>query len=313
MFQPKACKREKQDKDKLTPYDDFLEHPRTLNSWRGDSYTIISIDPGIVSYGIRLERRKRIMRSMFEDVNSDIDIVTDRNRLKKIGRGETIYMERWQLAPHRDTYPINVLLSILQKKLNWFYQSFPEALCVHIFIIERQLPHNYKSVRIQQHTLTDALSRLRSSELSPYICEVDPKFKGQGMLVPKDLNETQLKEWSVVFAEAYMKHWNDVQGLQVYNQTKKKDDISDTVTQIEGVLFYWGFTRDHLPRLNTCGVRDTAVLSSSTFSVDISSLMPVQHLPSVSQDTKPYDFASENSFSLGQSSTASSFSLGRIK
>lgn len=111
----------------------------------------------------------------------------------------------------------------------------------HVFIIERQLPHNYRACRIAQHTLSYFILRYADGPLHPTIVEVDPKLKGRELGAPKGLTERQLKSWAVDAARARLAFRGDAWSLWIMDRNRRKqDDLADTVCQIEALFALWG-------------------------------------------------------------------------
>ena len=72
-------------------------------------------------------------------------------------------------------------------------------------LIERQLPTNYRAVRISQHIISYFLFHFKNLTPSlPMIFEVDSKLKGKQLGFSKHLNERGLKLWSVDYAKSLL-------------------------------------------------------------------------------------------------------------
>lgn len=272
MYQKKVSKREKRDNSLVQSHDNILLYTRNHDSeyWQRDHYIILSIDPGSVSFGIRLEKRLRTQIIPLEAPGS----------YKPIGKGITIYMRRWILAEN-DQVPMNIRRGALYERLDWLFTSVEYSSYIRncsIFIIESQLAINYKAIRIQEMTQSYIFDRFRHYSHAPYLLEVEPTVKTSGMQAPRGLNDTDLKRWSVEVGEIYYEHWGDQLALQVSqaeSQIKKGDDVNDTLHQIEGVLLHYKHSRDHLPTLDQSETREQVSMKGT----DLSFLMPVRMPP----------------------------------
>jgi len=164
---------------------------------------IISIDPAIKNIGIRIETRY------------DADMIV------------TEFMDKISIGTDEESFYI---------ECNKFFDTLCDLISTcHIIIIERQLPVNYKPVRISQHIITYFM--VKYSHL--YVIELDSKIKSR-MLANKKMNKHELKKWSVELGIKILRERNDNKGLEIvekFKKMKKKlDDIMDTVIQIEGFL-----------------------------------------------------------------------------
>src|SRR5438105_8963608 len=74
----------------------------------------------------------------------------------------------------------------------------------------------------------------------PSIYEVSPKLKGEYLGAPKKISEKDLKLWSVNKAIEICKLRNDKYSLEAIEKIKKKDDLADTITQVEALFGYIG-------------------------------------------------------------------------
>lgn len=106
----------------------------------------------------------------------------------------------------------------------------------HIFVIEKQLPQNYKVVRISQHVITYFMCLTYNSKLLPSIFEIDPRLKGDVLGAGK-LSEPDLKKWAVIKATEILTARNDLVSLEAL-KIKKNDDLADTVVQVVAFFTY---------------------------------------------------------------------------
>lgn len=229
-FGLKVNKGERPDK---TPYTEHYPHSKHKNqrkwtdNWsqnliekRTEYYQICSIDPARKNYAIRIERRY---------ITGEIKpILFDKVSLEQTKKGETS-----GATASAELY--NELTRFLNK-----YEEFYKG-CNYI-IVERQLPQNYKATRIAQHTMTYFMLKLYDSELLPSIIEIDPQLKGRALGAPKNITDRQLKTWAIEYATMLLKSRGDEFSLGVMDFFKnKRDDLADTVCQIEAFLKEIGF------------------------------------------------------------------------
>lgn len=220
MFVRKTPKLQKPDKTPFTAYNPH-SHPLTVRKWP-EIIRIISIDPGIRNFALRVESRG--VRNSNYPIRT---IVFDKLHIKDKER-------------YLNDENVDKLYKLLTDFLDQYLDIFKTC---HLVLIERQLPHNYKATRVAQHTLTYFLIHLR--DIIPnmaMVVEVDPKLKGRELGAPNTLNERGLKEWSVVKAREIMTQRRDTDGLEILEKHKKKaDDIADTLCQIEAFFSYNGW------------------------------------------------------------------------
>ena len=221
------------------PYkSDYIGHnPHTISiteqKWP-DRIRIISIDPGVTHYAIRVEERNIKHNDVIKTLHFD------KVGLKKDEQNLSI----------DNVCPV---YSFIENYLDKYLELFKTC---HMVIIEKQLPVNYKAVRMSQHSLTYFMIHLKNIYPNlPLIFEVKPQLKGRELGVPPNLNERGLKLWAVEKARELLHDRADYDGLEVLNRKdpitkrkEKKDDLSDTVCQIEAVcnIFGWPLTQKTL-------------------------------------------------------------------
>ena len=185
-----------------------------------DGYQIVSIDPGIKHFAIRIERRFRT------------------------GFVETIYMNKFDFTEYGETSErtgttkvnpaiLSTATSVLQQLLPYMYET-------RLIAIERQMGLNYKSSRIFQHVLTFYLLHVPNFKYPCIITDIWPKLKGKMMGAPKGLNKNGLKTWSIEKALQILSWRNDQAAINIIKSHRgksktKADDLADTVVQIEGL------------------------------------------------------------------------------
>lgn len=214
-FAPKTSKKQQAYK---TPYVTYWPHSKPVEDrkWDPSYYQVVSIDPALVNYAIRIERRYmdgRIIPIVFYKGVVHSDQETDNNTI---------------------VYTYRKLSEFLDKYKQFYFDC-------HYIIIEKQMPQNFQVVTIEHYTIAYFSNLLFDSPLLPSIISVDPKLKGKMLGVPKGLTYTQLKAWSVQKAHELLKARGDTYSLGVLQEFKKKmDDLSDVVIQIEAVFLSWG-------------------------------------------------------------------------
>lgn len=219
MYQKKTPVSQLPDKNEFTVYD-----PHTIDkskrSWP-EVVKVISIDPGIRNLALRVESRG--IR------NSSYPI-------------KTLVFEKLRITDEDRKLEGNVdqLFSLITDFLDKYITIFKDC---HMLIIERQLPINYKAVRISQHIISYFIFHFKN--LMPYlpiIYEVDPKLKGRELGASKHLNERGIKQWSVDYAKMLLVKRKDNEGLAIVNKNKaKSDDLCDCVCQIEAFFGFNGW------------------------------------------------------------------------
>ena len=80
-----------------------------------------------------------------------------------------------------------------------------------------------------------------NAPLLTMLFEIDPKIKGKELGAPPHLNERGIKQWSVEHCQKLLTKRNDTKGLEILKKQKKKDDLSDTVCQIEALFSLQGW------------------------------------------------------------------------
>lgn len=233
----KINKTEKPDKSSFTLY--YPNINGTNQTWTQNYIQFVSIDPGRKNYAMRIERRYH---------NGYLELLAfDKQDLEEIDETADV------ISNH--TY----------QNLTYFLDKYGSYWnTTHIVIVERQLPQNYKAVRISQHTISYFMLMLRNSELRPLVVEINPKVKGKILKAPKELTEKQLKKWAVEKATELLTTQGDTKSLEIMSKLKKKDDVADTVCQIEALCRCWKYpsipdavvpTSSNTPQLSIIGTQ----------------------------------------------------------
>lgn len=210
MFHPKTPKTQQPLKRPANIYF-FHSKPLSLRQW-SFPLRIISIDPAIKNLAIRVEERGQ------------------RNGNEII---QTLLFEKITLDSSDEMSGLYLSLThYLDQHLNLF-------MTCHLILIERQLPINYRSVRVSQHLISYFSLLLRDSPLLPALLEIDPRLKGRQLESPPYLTDRGLKKWAVEKAQEILQERGDQKALTIIHRERKKDDLSDTVVQIEAFLQYF--------------------------------------------------------------------------
>ncbi len=224
MYQRKTPKSQKSDRTAFTFYT-----PHTISTdereWP-DIIRIISIDPGIRNFALRVESRgfqspnHTIRTLVFDKLH-----ITEKERKLDEDNADSLYL-------------------LLSNFLDQYLEIFKTC---HLVIVERQMPFNYKATRVAQHTLSYFMFHLKNLKQMAMICEIDPKLKGKELGASNHLNERGIKAWAVEQAKELLAKRRDYNGLEILEKHKKKaDDLADTVCQIEAFFSFkkWPLTKE---------------------------------------------------------------------
>lgn len=223
-----------------TPFT--IYHPNGApDNWTQDYYQVVSIDPSMQNFGFRVERRYRSGRIVslgFARITLGPPPI---RRKKDPHTGKMVPID----PPPDPNTPVETYM----KTTDFLDQYKSMYMDTHMIIMERQLPHNYKAVRISQHVISYFLAMLKNAPLRPVIIEVDSKLKSRQLGCPKGLNERQNKLWLIEKAMELCQLRQDMESYTAINTSKKKDDLADTICQIEAVFSYLGLpvTQEYKP------------------------------------------------------------------
>lgn len=213
----KALKFSKCETPMKSPINLYYPHskPDCERDWINKPYyQILSIDPAITNYAIRVERwykeEKQIVPILFDKI--------------------TLYNKEENDEDIVDNVYIN-LTNFLDKYLDIFTD------CNYV-ICEKQMAVNYRSLRISQHTISYFIMKLKDNELLTSIIELCPKLKGLMLGAPRGMNYNETKKWSVTKCDEILEQRGDEISKLIMSKTKKKDDLSDTVCQARALLIY---------------------------------------------------------------------------
>lgn len=241
MYQRKTPKSQK-------PYNSvYVSHnPHTVSlnkrKWP-KRIRIISIDPGWTYYAIRVEERNP----------------------SKPGEIKTLHFDKIGLKKDEQNLSDDLICPMYTYITNYLDKYLDLFKTCHVVIIEKQLPVNYKAVRMSQHTLTYFMTHLKNIEPNlAMFFEVNPKLKGKELGAPPHLNERGIKLWAIEKAKDLLDMREDKIGLDIMNRKdprtkrkEKKDDLADTVCQIEAFFSHmnWQLTTYYDPAENNEGKR----------------------------------------------------------
>ena len=162
-----------------------------------DRIRIISIDPGISHFCLRVEERSTTKHDIIKT------LLHDKIGLKK---------EEQELDQDNVCSLYTFILPFLEQNKELF------KTC-HVVIVEKQLPINYRALRMSQHVLTYFMMLLRNVEPSlPIFIEVMPTLKGRELGAPPHINEKGIKIWAVEKAIELLTIREDKKGLE--NKTR---------------------------------------------------------------------------------------------
>jgi hypothetical protein len=176
--------------------------------WDKDYVNVISIDPAILNYAIRIERRYK---------NGDV---------------KTIVFHKISISDKTDyDNSCNNLFTFLDKLKKHF-------ITINFVIMEKQPNLNPKIERIAAYTIAYFVRELKNLPLLPSIFEINSKLKGRMLNVPKKLKRIELKKWGIEVATSMLEDREDTFSLDILAGEKKKDDLCDTVIQSEAFFIY---------------------------------------------------------------------------
>jgi len=222
MYQRKAPKTQQPYKSVYVGHNPHTI-PLTERKW-SNTIRVISVDPGITHYAIRVEERN----------------------IRTPGPIKTLHFDKVGLKKDEQDLSSDLvcpIYSFIETYLDKYLDLFKTC---HIVIIEKQLPVNYRAVRMSQHTLTYFMIHMKN--IKPQLAmffEVKPQLKGRELGAPPNLNERGIKLWAIDKARELLIDRGDTKGLEILNRKdpvtkrkEKKDDLSDTICQVEALFSY---------------------------------------------------------------------------
>lgn len=175
----------------------------------------LSIDPGTKNFAMRIETRYLQGGPIISEVMAKLDFSLE--NLEEDVSKSSLY---------------NSVITFLNNYVDWFPT-------VHVVIIERQLPENYKMVRMSQHIITYCLMRIGHA----HILEISPTLKTKALEAPPKLDKREVKKWSVDKALELLYKRGDFKTIRILEEVakSKKDDLADTIIQIEAICKIYGW------------------------------------------------------------------------
>ena len=181
----------------------------------GNKITIISIDPGVVNYCLRVEHRY-----------NNGKVVTANMSLVEFDRKD------------HDRY----------RKLSDFLDSITEYIkACHFVFVEEQMRSNTDVLRMSQHTLTYFMMATRNKYNLPLVYEVNSKLKTNVLAGPPKPGESRkkgwTKKWAISHAKQILNDRDDNEALERIRSSRKKDDLCDVVVQAEAAIMTLQLTK----------------------------------------------------------------------
>src|SRR5665648_183799 len=155
MFSNKIPKSQLPDKELIISHYHHSIHI-SERRWDQDYYRVISIDPGTNNFAFRIETRPSYCYG--DPSNKYFHPRTE--VLNKISFKQYVTDDK---TGQSDVY--SAVINFLDQYQEWFPS-------IHMVFVEKQMPFNYKMVRLSQHVITYFQLRLKDSPLLPSILEV---------------------------------------------------------------------------------------------------------------------------------------------
>ena len=197
---------------------------------------IISIDPGITHFCLRIEERIGTQLNTIQFVKTNVG---DRTNLKKkkvsnnmeipniIGEKseDKLIDKKYSTAFNHPFYVYGRITRLLDTI---------DLSKVDIVIIESQMKINYKMTRLGQHIIGYFINKAIHNNLNYLIVEVEPKLKTMFCQTKPD----NVKKWAVDEARRIATERNDVEGMKLLELKGKVNDFADTLVQVETFFKY---------------------------------------------------------------------------
>ena len=236
-----------------TYYDPHSEH-QELCQWPGDDLVIISIDPGKVNLGFRVERRSRRgpvdqVEVLFTDCynfkkHRKVKEDEKHNKAEKKGKDKQETEDDSKL--HRGLIPEANYSCEDQGIIEYLDSHAHYHEQVHLVLIEKQMGFNTDMDRLFQKIRIYYQLRLRNLPLFPLIIGVNAKLKSKALC---DETITSVKDWAVEKAlqlSFIRKDWVSFRKI-IDNPQNKRDDLSDVIVQIEALCKTLEFGQTKVP------------------------------------------------------------------
>ncbi len=210
-------------------FHDIYGTKAECRNWSNSTYLIVvSIDPGIANFGFRIEKRPY------------------KQNVQKV---EVLAYCRKEFY-RKNTADITDICGLYNEVINFLNEYKHYYNICHMIIVEKQL--NPRSIRLSQHVITYFISHFKDiydqkfviNPLYPLILELDAKVKTKVLCKGPAPAEKQVKEWAIQRAQILCRARQDQISLDIISSEKKKDDLCDTIVQIEAVCsnYGWGQT-----------------------------------------------------------------------
>ena len=227
MFPQKPGKKELPDKGPYT-YHPILNHAKKTRIWNQGYYRVVSIDPAEKNLAFRIEKRD------YDGINITTEVFI-----------------KWDLTAYSTAYTktdTSYIYSYIMNDLDKYTYLFRET---HLVLIERQMAINFRMVRFSMCLISYFLRKMRKGIFLPMIYEINSQLKSSQLGCPKGITKKQLKEWGIDVSLHILEYRGDTISYNIIKNEKgigKKDDLADTVIQIEAFFKYMGLktTFEHL-------------------------------------------------------------------
>ena len=216
-FAPKPNKGEEPESE-TNSYVIYYPHskPTSARPPPRDYDQVVSVDPAKKNYALRVDRRYR--SGIMETLVFCRFAITER-----AVDGSTVY-----------DFSYRNLTNVLNSYREYYFES-------DFVVVERQLPINYQATRVMQHTLSYFQIVLLDAPRLPAIIEINPRVKGDVLGYRGSKNsKADLKLWAIQKALDIATQRRDAVAYSVIMTAKKKDDLADTICQVEALFKLWG-------------------------------------------------------------------------
>ena len=221
-------------------------------SWDKDvPLKIISIDPGITHFCLRIEERfsdgqlktLKLIKTNIGDRSACVKkTVSNDMKLTKILKEDTkIEPEVIEIRDEDYKEAFDKQFKVYGRLYRLFDSMKDEIRDAHMVIIESQLKINYKMTRLGQHIISYFINLSLTENNDMVIVEIESKVKSElwkEKEKPKDAKKDWVKKCAVEYAKQVATDRGDAEGLLLIEQKGKVNDFADTLVQVEGFLKY---------------------------------------------------------------------------
>ena len=216
MYAQKVSKNEQEKKGTIVYH--IINTSNEKKKYKDDkTFKIVSIDPAVRNFCMRIERRPRTKYN--NDGNKKITPLVFETTDFQGGEGT--------ITNNYETLYNNLNGFLLKYRDHWLDSDF--------IIVERQLSFNTISTKVMQHVISFFMCDLRDSLYKPIIIDIDPKMKNKYLEMPRNLNKRGYKEETVKKVLEILEKRGELDSFEKLKKSKKKDDLADTVAQIEAM------------------------------------------------------------------------------